>query len=154
MKSTHNKLLALGKSLGVALLLMTGTAAMMSAFSSETSSTPPKGAYLPAVTAPAEKAVQQTGSDSLLYQRVTQADGSQRWVLLTEPQALAFAPASRDLLMAERPTTDGGGISRVSYTLQAKPAGWNKVLKDCALAEAGKPLGAAAAYDIACAKLG
>lgn len=154
MKSTHNKLRALGKGLGLAFLLMTGTATMMSLFSNVTPSVMPGGNFFPSATAAVRQAVQQPTSDSVLYQRITQADGSQRWVLLAEAQALAFAPASRDLLMAEHPATNSAGISRVSYTLQAKPAGWHRVLKNCAQAENGKPLGAAAAYDIACAKLG
>ena len=154
MKSTHNKLRALGKSLGLALLLVTGTAALMSAFSSQTSPVTPNGVYRPAAATPALKAVQQTASDSLLYQHITQTDGSKRWVLLEDTQALAFAPASRDILMADSPASDTAKLSRVSYTLQAKPAGWNRVLKNCSLAEVGKPHGAAAAYDIACARLG
>lgn len=154
MKSTHNKLRALGKGLGLAFLLVTGTAAMMSAFSSATPSDVPDGIFLPSATAAVPRAVQQPTSDSVLYQRITHTDGSQHWVLLDETQAHAFAPASRDILMAEQPATETATISRVSYTLQAKPAGWNRVLKNCAQAESGKPLGAAAAYDIACAKLG
>ncbi len=147
MKSTHHKLRALGKGLGLAFLLVTGTATMMGVFSSAAPSTAP-GVLITA----APQALQQPASDAVLYQRVTDSDGSQRWVLLEESQALAFAPASRDLLMAGHPAS--AGISRVSYTLQAKPAGWNKVLKNCAQAESGKPLGSAPAYDIACARLG
>lgn len=154
MKSTHNKLRALGKGLGLAFLLVTGTATIMGVVSSVTPSDMPGGNFFPSATAAVPQAAQQLTSDSVLYQRITQADGSQRWVLLAETQALAFAPASRDLLMAERPASNSAGISRVSYTLQAKPAGWTKVLKNCAQAESGKPLGAAATYDIACAKLG
>lgn len=154
MKSTHNKLRALGKSLGLALLLVTGTAAMMSAFSNQTPSFTPSGVHRPAAAEPAFKAVQQTASDSLLYQHITQTNGSKRWVLLDETQALAFAPASRDILMADGPAFDTAELGRVSYTLQAKPAGWNRVLQNCSLAEVGKPQGAVAAYDIACARLG
>ena len=154
MKSTHNKLRALGKGLGLAFLLVTGTAAMMSAFSGVTPAEVPGAVIRPSATATMPGAVQQAASDSVLYQRVIDTDGSQRWVLLDESQAHAFAPASRDLLMAERPGSEAGAISRVSYTLQARPAGWDRVLKNCAQAESGKPLGAAAAYDIACAKLG
>lgn len=153
MNSTHHKLRALVKGLGLAFCLATATAALMSAVSSVTPSTVPAGIVLVSATAPAPTAVQQPSADSVLYQRITQTDGSQRWVLLEETQAQAFAPASRDLLMAELPA-DSAKLSGVSYTLQAKPAGWNRILKDCAQAESGKPLGAAAAYDIACAKLG
>lgn len=153
MKSTHHKLLALGKGLGLAFLLVTGTATMMGVFSSVTPADLPAGTF-PSTTAAAPRAVQQPASDAVLYQRVTHRDGSQGWVLVEEAQALAFAPASRDLLMAERPASNSANISRVSYTLQAKPAGWNKLLKHCAQAENGKPPGAAPAYDIACAKLG
>ena len=154
MKSTHNKLRALGKSLGFALLLVSGTAAMMSAFSNQTPSDTPNGVYRPVAAEPTLKAVKQTASDSLLYQHITQTNGSKRWVLLEETQALAFAPASRDILMADGPAHETAHLSSVSYTLQAKPAGWNRVLQNCSLAEVGKPQGAAAAYDITCARLG
>jgi hypothetical protein len=56
--------------------------------------------------------------------------------------------------MADGPAFDTAELGRVSYTLQAKPAGWNRVLQNCSLAEVGKPQGAVAAYDIACARLG
>lgn len=153
MKSTHNKLLALGKGMGLAFCLVTGTAAIMGVFSSVTPSAPlPDAIFMSSAQAAVPHAEQQPAGDSVLYQRVTQSDGSQRWVLLEESQALAFAPASRDLLMAELPAS--ASISRVSYTLEAKPAGWNKVLKTCVQAEVGKPVGSAAEYDFACAKLG
>ena len=154
MKSTHNKLRALGKSLGLALLLVTGTATMMSAFSDQTSPVTPNAVHHPAAAESALKAVQQTATDSLLYQHITQTNGSKRWVLLDENHALAFAPASRDILMADGPDFDTLELGLVSYSLQPKPAGWNRVLQNCSLAEVGKPQGAAAAYDIACARLG
>ncbi len=150
MKSTHHQLRALGKGLGLAFLLVTGTATLMGVFSSAAPSDRP-GVFITPATAAAR---QQPASDAVLYQRVTHSDGSQRWVLLEEAQALAFAPASRDLLMAGQRASEGAAISRVSYTLQAEPAGWNKVLKNCAQAESGKPLGSAPAYDIACARVG
>lgn len=151
MKSTHHKLRALGKGLVLAVCVVTGTAAMMTALSSAPASAFPDGKFVSSATAAVAGSGQQAGADSVLYQRVVQADGSQRWVLLEESQALAFAPASRDILMAD---ADTPRLTRVSYTLQAKPAGWNRVLKNCALAETGKPQGSAVAYDIACAKLG
>ena len=154
MKSTHNKLRALGKSLGLALLLVTGTATMMRAFSDQTSPVTPNGVHRPEAAESALKAVQQTASDSLLYQHITQTNGSKRWVLLDENHALAFAPASRDILMVDGPAFDTLELGRVSYSLQAKPAGWNRVLQNCNLAEVGKAQGAAADYDIACARLG
>ena len=154
MKSTHNKLRALAKSLGLALLLVTGTAAVMSALSDQTSPVTPNGVYRPAAAEPTFKVMQQTASDSLLYQHITQTNGSKRWVLLDETQALSFAPASRDILMADGLAYDTAPLNRVSYTLQAKPAGWNRVFQNCSLAEVGKPQGVAAAYDIACARLG
>ena len=154
MKSTHNKFLALGKSLGFALLLVVGASVMISAFSDQTSPAESNGVYRPAVAAPAYKAVQQTASDSLLYQHITQTNGTKRWVLIDETQALAFAPASRDILMADALAFDTAPFNKVSYTLEAKPAGWNRVLQNCSLAEVGKPQGVAAAYDIACARLG
>ena len=154
MKSTHNKFLALGKSLGFALFLVVGASVMISAFSDQTSPAESNGVYRPAVAAPAYKAVQQTASDTLLYQHITQTNGRKSWVLLDESQALAFAPASRDILMADDPNFDTANLGRVSYTLQAKPAGWNRVLQNCNQAELVKAQGAAAAYDIACARLG
>ena len=154
MKSTHNKLRALAKSLGLALLLVTGAAVMMSALSNQTSPVTPDDFYRPAASEPALKAAQQTAFDSLLYQHITQTDGTKRWVLLEETQTLAFAPASRDILMVDGPVPDTARLSKVSYTLEAKPAGWNRVLQNCSLAEVGQPQGVAAAYDIACARLG
>ena len=154
MKSTHNKLRALAKSLGLALLLVTGTAVVMGALSDQTSAVTPNGVHQPIAAEPAFKTVQQTASDSLLYQHVTQTNGSKRWVLIDETQAHAFAPASRDILMADALAFDTAPFNKVSYTLEAKPAGWNRVLQNCSLAEVGKPQGVAAAYDIACARLG
>ena len=152
MKSTHHILRALGKGLGLAFCLITGTAVMLTVFSSVTPSAFPDGKFISPATAAVSRTVPQPSADSVLYQRVAQADGSQRWVMLEESQALAFAPASRDILMADSPASTG--LTRVSYTLEAKPAGWNRVLKNCSQAEAGKALGAAPAYDIACARLG
>ena len=154
MKSTHNQLHALAKGLALAFLLVTGAATMMGVFSSTTPVDRSGGIFPVSAVAASSMAAQQPSDDSVLYQRITQTNGSRSWVLLEEAQALAFYPASRDLLMAESPTSDTGSISRVSYVLHAKPAGWQKVLKNCAQIESGKPIGSAAAYNIACSKLG
>lgn len=154
MKSTHNQLHALAKGLALAFLLVTGAATMMGVFSSTTPVDRSGGIFPVSAVAASSMSAQQPSDDSVLYQRITQTNGSRSWVLLEEAQALAFYPASRDLLMAESPTSDTGSISRVSYVLQAKPAGWEKVLKNCAQIESGKPIGSAAAYNIACTKLG
>ena len=154
MKSTHNQLHALAKGLALAFLLVTGAAIMRGVFSSSTPVDRSGGIFPVSALAASPRAAQQSSDDSVLYQRITHTNGSQSWILLEEAQALAYSPASRDLLMAESPGSDTGSISRVSYVLQAKPAGWQKVLKNCAEIESGKPMGAAAAYSIACTKLG
>ena len=154
MKSTHNQLHALAKGLALAFLLVTGTATMMGVFSSTTPVDRSGSVFPVSAVAASPRAAQKPSDDSVLYQRITHTNGSQSWVMLEESQALAFSPASRDLLMAESPGSDTGSISRVSYVLQAKPAGWQKALKNCAEIESGKPMGAAAAYNIACTKLG
>ena len=154
MKSTHNQLHALGKGLALAFLLVTGAATMMGVFSSTTPVDRSGGIFPVSAVAASSMAARHPSDDSVLYQRITQTNGSRSWVLLEEAQALAFYPSSRDLLMAESPTSDTGSISRVSYVLHAKPAGWQKVLKNCAQIESGKPIGSAASYNIACTKLG
>ena len=154
MKSTHNQLHALAKGLILAFLLVTGAATMMGVLYSTTPVDRSGGVFLASATAASPTAAQQPPDDSVLYQRVTHADGSRSWALLEEAQALAFFPTSRDLLMAESPESDTGSTGRVSYVLHAKPAGWQKALKNCAQIESGKPIGLAAAYNIACTKLG
>ena len=154
MKSTHNQLQALAKGLVLAFLLVTGAATMMGVFSSASAVNSSGGVFPILAIAASPKATQQPSDDSVLYQRITHINGSRSWVMLEEVQALAFSPSSRDLLMAESPESDTGSISRVSYVLRAKPAGWQKALKNCAQIENSKPLGAAAAYNINCTKLG
>lgn len=154
MKNTHNRLLALGKGMGLAFLLVTGAATLLGVFSGTSPVDRSGGVFLASVTAASPGSAQQPSDDTVLYQRITHPDGTRGWVLLEEAQALAFSPASRDLLMAESPASDTSSISRVSYVLQAKPAGWQKALKNCAQIESGKPMGTAPAYNIACTKLG
>ncbi len=94
--------------------------------------------------APATEAVRHAGEDSLLYTRVARADGSYRWVLTEEPAAM----------LASGQPAMGPALANVSYTLVAKPAGLNKLMKNCSVAGSeGKPK-PSAAYDLACHTLG
>lgn len=140
MKSTHHVFRAVSLAIGLALLVVTGTAAMIGAFSPV--STP--GLYGPLSAAPATETVRHEGEDSLLYTRMARADGSYHWVLTEEPAAtLASAPPAR-----------GPMLANVSYTLVAKPAGLNKLMKNCSVASNNGKSKPYAAYDLACHTLG
>jgi hypothetical protein len=162
MRNTHHMFRAISLAIGLALLVVTGTAAMMAAFSGPASAPRAYGAYdQPAVPAPlpdAAQAFSPAGDDHLLYQRVARADGTQEWELTPAPQTLAQEHRA-SALVAMRPTftPDTTGFSRVSYSLQAKPGGFNKTLKSCnnsaVTGQDSKPK-TLAAYDISCSTLG
>ncbi len=127
MRSTHNTIRALAIGIGLTLLVITGTAAMMAAFSG-----PPPATDIyrrVAVTPSFEPATHQaTGHDSVLYQPVTLANGRTQWVLTEAP---ATSPSY------------SGAVTNVSYTLVVKPAGLSKAVKNCNRSSRN-------AYDIAC----
>ena len=155
MRSHHNLFRALSIGFGLALLVVTGTAAMIGALSRPlTDSGAPYSVYLPVSAAPQFEATQQAAAaDSLLYERVASSQGY-RWVLTGEAQATEFLQATRDTIAANRTMEESASLSTISYALQAKPAGWNKQLKTCASADAGKSVPRNGAYDISCVTLG
>ncbi|MBA4326748.1 MAG: hypothetical protein C0428_00810 [Polaromonas sp.] len=149
MKSTHNTIRALAIGLVLTLLLVTGTAAMMAAFST----TPPatdiyRRVALTPLSEPAT--YMATGHDSVLYERVVLADGRVQWVLIDEPgvsvATLARGQAGVDVANNNTPSIYSGAARTVSYTLVVKPAGLSKPLKNCNRSAYG-------AYDIACTTL-
>ncbi|MES2242148.1 MAG: hypothetical protein V4639_04675 [Pseudomonadota bacterium] len=160
MRNTHHMFRAISLAIGLTLLVVTGTAAMMAAFSGPASAPRTYGAYdQPVVLAPlpaAAQALSPAGDDHLLYQRVARADGTQAWELTPAPQTLQANENSRSAVVATRPTPDTSGFSRVSYSLQAKPGGFSKPLKSCnsGSTSQGSKLKTLAAYDISCTTLG
>ncbi|MDW5443374.1 hypothetical protein [Polaromonas sp. SM01] len=134
MKSIHNKFRALGLGMGLALLMVTGTATLMAALSS---AAPAANLYRPATATPALHPAQLAqGDDTLFYERIAGSDGGHQWVLITEPDA---RPAHTG------PSIYAGGPTPVSYTLRAKPAGLNKAMRNCSRPRV---------YDIVCITLG
>jgi hypothetical protein len=144
MKSTHHTFRVISVGIGLALLVVSGTAAMIATFSGPISAPSSSSAYSPVAAAPAAgSGVFHHGDDSLLYERVARSDGSSQWVLINEP-AISVAAA---MLSGER-------LQPVSYVQQGKPSGLNKVLKNCnSSLNAGTKSKAVDAYDLSCAML-
>lgn len=157
MRNTHPMFRAISLAIGLALLVVTGTAAMIAAFSGP--ATAPRAYDQPVVFArlpDAAQALSLAGDDHVLYQRVARADGTQEWELTPAPQTTLAQENPSSAVVAMRPTLDAPGFSRVSYSLQAKPGGFSKTLKSCNNAVTGqssKPK-TLAAYDISCTTLG
>ncbi|RYG11648.1 MAG: hypothetical protein EON92_10070 [Burkholderiales bacterium] len=156
MRSTHNTIRALAIGIGLTLLVVTGTAAMMAAFSGPS---PAKDIYRRAAVAPlVESATHMaTGHDTVLYERVVLADGRTQWVL-TEESDTSLATMAKSANSAPEatlannnnnnnnnsiPTIYSGSVRAVSYTLVIKPSGLSKPVKSCSRS-------AYDAYDIAC----
>ena len=145
MKSRHNTIRALAIGLGLTLLVVTGTAAMMAAFSgpSPATDTYRRVAFTPSI----ESTPIASGHDSVLYERVVLADGRAQWVLIDEADtALSSATLARGAESGDTTadnTIYSGAARTVSYTLVVKPAGLNKPVKNCSRS-------AYQAYDIAC----
>ncbi|MDO8371644.1 MAG: hypothetical protein Q7T39_06900 [Polaromonas sp.] len=163
MRNTHHMFRAISLAIGLTLLVVTGTAAMMAAFSGPASAPRTYGAYdQPVVLAPlpaAAQALSPAGDDHLLYQRVARADGTQAWELTPAPQTTLAQENRSSAVVAMRPTLtlNTPGFSRVSYSLQAKPGGFSKTLKSCnnnALTGQSVKPKTLAAYDISCTTLG
>ena len=146
MRSTHNTIRALAIGIGLTLLVVTGTAAMMAAFSSPA---PATDAYRRVAAAPAIETARHmaTGHDTVLYERVVMADGRSQWVLVDEPATSLAVLARRGdpaVLTADHTSTIySGAAPTVSYTLVVKPAGLSKAVKNCSRSTYGN-------YDIAC----
>lgn len=127
MRSTHNTIRALAIGIGLTLLVITGTAAMMAVFSGPA---PTTDIYRRVAITPAfEPATHQaTGHDTVLYEPVVLANGRVQWVLIDEPDSASIY---------------AGPARSVSYTLVVKPAGLSKAVKNCNRSSRN-------AYDIAC----
>lgn len=113
--------------IGLTLLVITGTAAMMAVFSGPAPATDIYRRV--AITPTFEPTTHQvTGQDTVLYEPVVLADGRVQWVLSEAPDtASIYADAART----------------VSYTLVIKPAGLSKAVKNCNRLTS-------TTYDIAC----
>ncbi|GAB3470726.1 hypothetical protein GCM10011496_04440 [Polaromonas eurypsychrophila] len=127
MRSTHNTIRALVIGIGLTLLVITGTAAVMAAFSAPAPATHIYRRV--AVTAPLPPTTHQAiGHDTVLYEPVVLVNGRVQWVLSGEPDSSSiYSSAART----------------VSYTLVVKPTGLSKAVKNCS-----PPTNHA--YDIAC----
>ena len=127
MRSTHNTIRALAIGVGLTLLVVSGTAAMMAAFSGPT---PATDIYRRVASTPSfEPATHQaTAHDTVLYEPVVLANGRIQWVLTEAPNTA---------------TRDSGETRAVSYSLVPKPPGLSKAIKSCNRS-------ANHAYDIAC----
>jgi hypothetical protein len=149
MKSTHHLLRVVGLALGLALLMVTGTAAMIGTLS--TSLLPAHQIALATpVDAPGAQQFARANeptSDTVLYERVVRSDGSSQWTLVEEPSAnlaLRRTPEPAAMGLAAIP---GADLQRVSYLFAAKPAGLNKAVKNCS---AQAPAGASNVYNLFC----
>ena len=126
MRSTHNTIRALALGIGLTLLVVTGTAAMLAVFSSPAPATTIHPRV--AIAAPLPPTTPQAiGHDTVLYERVV-ANGRVQWVLTDEP---------------DRSTIYSSAARNVSYTLVIKPSGLSKAVKNCNRSTSN-------AYDIAC----
>ncbi len=151
MKSTHHLFRVISVALGLTLLMVTGTAAMIGTFSKPLTPPMQAGLYIPADPVLPAQVAEQSTDDTLLYQRVARGDGSYQWVLTEEPPTvLAARLASRQ--MATALVGDAPGIYKASYALPGKPLGLSKVLKDCTIY--GTRLGAPSPYDLSCNSVG
>jgi hypothetical protein len=143
MRSRHNTIRAFAIGLGLTLLVVTGTAAMMAAFATA----PPASDIYRRVAAPAPEPapLMATGHDSVLYERVVLADGRVQWVLIDEPVTTLAKGSDRPAPVASSntPALYAVAAKPVSYTLVVKPAGLSKPVTNCSRSAYG-------AYDIAC----
>lgn len=152
MKKMRHTFRVISLGVGLALLVVTGTAAMIGAFSGPVFD---PGLYPPVVTGPAAGAhPTHSGDDSVLYERVARSDGSHVWVLTEEPpSSVAQSGKPETPAVATAPVA---GLQQVSYALQAKPAGFSRAPKNCTSAAHGssKSKALSSSYDISCISLG
>lgn len=151
MRSTHNTIRALAIGLGLTLLVITGTAAMMAAFSDPA---PATDIYRRVAATPTFEPATHvaTAHDSVLYERVVLADGRVQWVLsdesgislpmLADSGKIAVTVANNNNNNNAIPAYSGA-VKAVSYTLVVKPAGLSKAIRNCS----GSTF---RTYDIAC----
>lgn len=135
MRSTHNTIRALVIGIGLTLLVITGTAAMMAAFSG---TVPAPGMYRRVAISPTFEpaAYRATGHDTVLYERVVLADGRAQWMLTEEPgTSLSTLPQGEEpattVANNTTPSIYAGAARAVSYTLVVKPTGLSKAIKNC-----------------------
>lgn len=148
MKKVRHTFRVISLGIGLALLVVTGTAAMIGAFSGPVFD---PGLYPPVVIGPAAGThPTHSGDDSVLYERVARSDGTHLWVLTQEPLSSGAQPDERETLAAV------AGVQQVSYALQARPAGFSRAPKNCTSAAhgSGKPKTLSSSYDISCISLG
>lgn len=151
MKKMHHTFRVISLGIGLALLVVTGTAAMIGAFSGPVSAPSP---YPPVVASPAAGALPaHLGEDSVLYERVARSDGSHQWVLTQAPAVSDTQSSEREVLAAA--AAPAPALQQVSYALQTKSAGFSKVQKTCTSAAlSGNKPKAFSAYDISCVSVG
>jgi len=115
MRSTHNTIRALAIGIGLTLLVITGTAAMLAVFSGPA---PATDIYRRFAITPtfAPTTHQATGHDTVLYEPVVLANGRVQWVLTEEPDTSSIY---------------SGAARTVSYTLVVKPTGLSLAVKNC-----------------------
>lgn len=152
MKKVRHTFRVISLGIGLALLVVTGTAAMIGALSGPVFD---PGLYPPVVIGPATGThPTHSGDDRVLYERVARSDGTHLWVLTPEPSSSGAQPDERETLAdAAAPVA---GLQQVSYALQAKPAGFSRAPKNCTGAAhgSGKPKALSSSYDISCISLG
>ncbi len=151
MKSTHHMFRVASLAVGLALLMVTGTAAMIGTFSAPLASAVHASLNHPVGSSTAAEATMTTAAaDTLLYQRVIRSDGSAQWVMVEEPSTTLALRSNPDTATASSLAISGSGLQRANYILSAKPAGLNKAVKSCG--SNGKPSRASASdvYDILC----
>lgn len=152
MKRMRHTFRVISLGVGLALLVVTGTAAMIGAFSGPVFD---PGLYPPVVTGPAAGVhPTHSGDDSVLYERVARSDGSHVWVLTEEPPSSVVQSGQPETPAAA--TAPVAGLQQVSYALQAQPIGFSRAPKNCTSAAHGssKPRALSSSYDISCISLG
>ena len=158
MKTTATHFLYLRRlrmfSLGLvwALVAVSATTVMIGWLSSINRPHNGTGSSVSYVTPPARLILGTTPSadDTLLYERLVGPDRRSRWVLADETRAQDFASATRDSLAIVDVTAGAPSLRTVSYALQAKPAGWNRLIKTCVRTGAVTVAGDGA-YSLTCA---
>ncbi len=154
MKSTHHLFRVASLAIGLALLMVTGTAAMIGTLSKPLPNSQAGLHYPVGVQPAADTAATNTAdADTLLYQRVVRSDGSVQWALVEEPSTTLALRGNTDTPAADNALViSGAGLQRANYMLSAKPAGLNKAVKNCGAS--GARASAAYVYDIRCNTVG
>jgi hypothetical protein len=150
MRSTHKAFRLVSIAIGLALLMVAGTAAMIGVISSPA---PVAGLDHPLAIPPVRQAeaMPPVERDTLLYQRVAGRDGITQWVLTEEPGTpLSKGRNAADTLAGINASADTGGLNNAGYGLLARPAGLNKVVRICSSTVTRAKSKAPDAYDMLC----